>query len=148
MAIDQAGPDAVVELSAEESRALLESTEFGRIGVVLAGRPEIFPVNYVAQDGHITFRSSEGTKLLGLTVHEHVVFEIDDHTDTEAWSVVAKGRARVLQTQEEIDAADELPLRPWVATLKRYYIQIEIDELSGRRFVFGEEPEEEPETAS
>ena len=40
-----------------------------------------------------------------------------------------------------IQEADELPLKPWLPTLKYNYVEITPEEISGRRFQLGEEPE-------
>ena len=87
------------------------------------------------------FRTSEGTKLLELTINALVAFESDHYSETDAWSVVVKGRARVIESQHEILAADQLPLAPWIPTLKYVYVRIEPSELTGRRFERGPEPE-------
>ncbi|WP_353810196.1 pyridoxamine 5'-phosphate oxidase family protein [Agromyces sp. SYSU T00194] len=136
---DNGGP--IVELSAEECWALLVENELGRLAVSIADQPEIFPVNYAAADGGILIRTAEGTKLFGVTVNHRVAFEIDDRSEHEGWSVVAKGNARTLEHEDEIAAAEQEPLTPWIATVKRNFVRIEIDELTGRRVRFGAEPE-------
>jgi uncharacterized protein len=45
--------------------ALLRSQEAGRLAVLIADRPEIFPINYVVDHGTVVFRTAEGTKLAG-----------------------------------------------------------------------------------
>jgi nitroimidazol reductase NimA-like FMN-containing flavoprotein (pyridoxamine 5'-phosphate oxidase superfamily) len=76
-----------------------------------------------------------------LVVNDLVVFEVDDFTSTDAWSVVLKGHARILEGSDEIIAADALALRPWVPTLKRNYVRILPDEITGRSFERTEEPD-------
>ena len=88
------------------------------------------------------FRSTaEGSKLFTVSINDRVLFEADDHTEDKAWSVIVKGRARILQRTDEIQEADELPLKPWLPTLKYNYVEITPEEISGRRFQLGEEPE-------
>ena len=128
-------------LDDEECWELLISSNFGRLALSIAGEPDIYPVNFVAADRRLVFRTAEGTKLLELTVNNKVAFETDGIGRDEAWSVVARGRARVLEHQAEIDAADQLPLRPLVPTLKYIYVEILPETLSGRRFQLGPEPE-------
>jgi hypothetical protein len=53
--------------------------------------------------------------------------------DDAATSVIARGRARVLDEVEE-HRAENVPLRPWVATPKYNVVEVEITEISGRRF--------------
>jgi nitroimidazol reductase NimA-like FMN-containing flavoprotein (pyridoxamine 5'-phosphate oxidase superfamily) len=136
--------NAVEELTTDEAWELLGSTELGRIGLSVGGHPDIFPVNYIAGEGRITFRTGEGTKLSEIAVNENVAFEADDHDDQRGWSVVAKGTARVLVSTHDIAAADELSLRPWIPTMKYNYVEIAVTEISGRRYLFGPEPERYP----
>ncbi|TFB86441.1 pyridoxamine 5'-phosphate oxidase family protein [Cryobacterium algoricola] len=128
-------------LDEEECWDLLISSSFGRLALSIAGEPDIYPVNFVAADRRLVFRTAEGTKLLELTVNNKVAFETDGIGRDEAWSVVARGRARVLEHQTDIDAADQLPLRPLVPTLKYIYVEIVPETVSGRRFTLGPEPE-------
>ncbi|MDY7527109.1 MULTISPECIES: pyridoxamine 5'-phosphate oxidase family protein [Cryobacterium] len=128
-------------LDDEECWDLLISSSFGRLALSIAGEPDIYPVNFVAADRRLVFRTAEGTKLLELTVNNKVAFETDGIGRDEAWSVVARGHARVLEQQTDIDAADQLPLRPLIPTLKYIYVEIIPETVSGRRFQLGPEPE-------
>ncbi|WP_022883329.1 pyridoxamine 5'-phosphate oxidase family protein [Glaciibacter superstes] len=135
--------ESIKKLSEDEAWALLSTARFGRVAVSIAGQPDVFPVNYVAQAGSVTFRTAEGTKLFGLTANEKVAFEVDDYTETEGWSIVVKGTAHALETEAEIAEAEHLPLKSWIPSVKRHYVRIDVHELSGRRFVFGQEPDPE-----
>ena len=128
-------------LSEDECWEFLLSATIGRLAVSVAGEPDIYPVNFVAADGRVLFRTAEGDKLLELTVNNKVAFESDGVGREQAWSVVVKGTARVLDTRAEIDAAEELPLRPLVPTLKYIWVEITPRTMSGRRFNLGPEPE-------
>ncbi|MYR06183.1 pyridoxamine 5'-phosphate oxidase family protein [Gordonia sp. SID5947] len=136
--------NVVQVLTDDEAWELLATVELGRIAVSVNGQPDIFPVNFHAGEGRIVFRTGEGTKLSEIAVNENVAFEADDHTALRGWSIVAKGAARVLVSTHDIAAADELPLRPWTPTVKYNYVVISVDEISGRRFLFGPEPERYP----
>lgn len=132
---------AVRVLSEDDCWQLLDGAAFGRLAVSVANQPEIFPVNYYADGRTVLFRTAEGTKLLELTINARVAFECDQYTEAEAWSVVVKGRARVIESQTEIHAADQLPLTSWIPTLKYVYVRVEPTEITGRRFDRGPEPE-------
>lgn len=138
---DASPQNPVEELSEDEAWALLEGATFGRLAVSVADQPEIFPVNFFADERSILFRTAEGTKLLELTINSAVAFESDSHTEEAAWSVVVKGNAAALERQEEIFAADKLPLTPWIPTLKYVYVRITPIEITGRRFARSPEPE-------
>ncbi len=89
------------------------------------------------------FRTAQGTKLFSAVMNERVAFEADDHTVAEGWSVIVKGRTRVLSASAEILEAEEAPLLPWTATLKPLYVRVIALEITGRRFKFGPEPDRE-----
>jgi len=131
----------VRHLSEDECWELLISSSFGRLAMSISGEPDIYPVNFIAADRRLVFRTAEGTKLLELTVNDKVAFETDGIGRDEAWSVVVRGKARVLDTQHEIEAADQLPLRPLIPTLKYIYVEITPQVITGRRFQLGPEPD-------
>lgn len=134
--------DLIKHLSPEESFEKLRSEKLGRIVVRRTDEMEIFPVNYVVDEkNNIYFRSAEGSKLFTIALNHEVLFEVDAHTDDAAWSVVVKGEAEVVQDLDEIHHADSLPLRAWIPTLKYNYVRISADEVTGRAFQLGEEPE-------
>jgi len=124
-------------LSDEQCWELLNSSQIGRLAVVVAGRPDIFPVNYLVHDGEIMFKTAEGSKLASVMAHREVAFEIDgyDEATNEAWSVVLAGMARVLHHDDEVEVAEALPLFPWNTDPKTQYVSIEPSHLSGRKFV-------------
>lgn len=134
------GSGAVTMLTPDECWQQLGKETLGRIAVSAAGVVDIFPVNYVV-DGHtLLFRTAPGTKLLELAINDRVAFEVDGHTDDQAWSIVVKGRAERVERQSEIDAADELGLEPWIPTLKYRWVRIHPDEVTGRSFTRSPEP--------
>ena len=115
---------------------LLEGSTVGRLGVDVGGQPDIFPINYVVDHRSIVFRTGAGTKLAAAVLMRHVAFEIDgyDPDDRSVWSVVIKGFATELERLTEILTAEDLPLYPWVATIKPSFVRIDVREVSGRRF--------------
>jgi nitroimidazol reductase NimA-like FMN-containing flavoprotein (pyridoxamine 5'-phosphate oxidase superfamily) len=133
--------EPVRELDREECSELLKQGVLGRLATAVGGEADIFPVNYYSDGRSILIRTAPGTKLLELTVHETVAFETDGHTDDEAWSVVAHGRARELQHEQEIEDAERTPLQPWIPTLKYRFVHIDIDRMTGRRFLRRPEPD-------
>lgn len=127
-------PRPVTRLSDDECWAMLHEQEIGRLAFHLLDEVHIIPLNYAVDgDRRLVFRTAEGGKLLGLTINDDVAFEIDEYTEEVARSVIVRGRARQLQGREA-DAADQLPLRPWVDTAKFNVVAIEVEEISGRRF--------------
>jgi len=138
MTVEQ-GP--VTVLGHEQAWDLLSSVSLGRLVTSVSEQLEIFPVNFVTQNGTLLFRTAEGTKLFSTVMNDRVLFEADDHTVGEGWSVIVRGTARILTTAEELHEADNAQLMPWVATEKLRYVRITPAEVSGRRFRFGPEPQ-------
>ncbi|EGD56582.1 pyridoxamine 5'-phosphate oxidase-like FMN--binding protein [Gordonia neofelifaecis NRRL B-59395] len=130
-------------LSEEQSWELLGGSVLGRLAVCVDGQPDVFPINIYVANEKILFRTAEGTKLAELAVNDRAVIEVDAFTSRIGWSVVAKGRARTLVDSAEIEAADRTPLNPWIPAVRTTYVEIAVDEITGRRFVFGPEPDHE-----
>lgn len=133
--------DGVQVLSEQECWQKLGENSLGRLIVSAAGELDVFPVNYVTAESVLYLRTAPGTKLLELTIHPEVVFEIDHVDDSVAYSVVVKGLAEELQHQGEVDAADALPLVPFLPTLKYRWVRIRPAVLTGRAFQRGTEPD-------
>ena len=131
----------ITELTEKGCWDLLASVSLGRLVTTVAGWTEIFPVNFVVQDQTLLFRTAEGTKLLTSVLNEHVVFEADDHNVAEGWSVVLRGSAHLLSTAQEIHRAERAGLYPWIATQKLRFVRVTPETITGRRFVFGPEPD-------
>ena len=137
----------VTRLSRAEAWELLAGAPVGRLATVINRQPDIFPVNFIVEDSSVIFRTSEGSKLLQLTVNTRVAFQADGWVTDTGWSVVVKGTATEVTDADERDRIERV-LHPWVATVKTHVIRIDVDEIEGRRFVFGEEPEPEISTYS
>lgn len=136
--------DPIIPMTETEAWDFLAEHSFGRLALSVVGQPEIFPINFAVSDAQIVFRTAEGTKLMGVLMESRVAFEVDRVDADAASSVVAKGTARRLETQEEIDAVDISNLHPWVPTLKYNLVAIDVTEISGRHFRFGPEPDLTP----
>jgi nitroimidazol reductase NimA-like FMN-containing flavoprotein (pyridoxamine 5'-phosphate oxidase superfamily) len=133
--------EGVWTLTEGECWNLLSRRELGRLAVTTDGRPEIFPLNYVTDGPRVLFRTAPGSKLARIAKNPWVAFEVDEYDDETAASVVVKGTAKLLELQRDIDAADALPLHPWIPTLKYRWVRITPDSISGRRFRRTGEPE-------
>lgn len=135
-----ANNEALVVLSEQQCLQRLGSHVLGRVVTRVGEIVDIFPVNYVLDEGDIVLRTAEGTKLVEMVIGGEVLFEVDHFDDVEGWSVVVRGTARVLETEAEIVAADALPLKPMAPTMKRNYVRITPKSLTGRMFLRAEEP--------
>ena len=124
-------------LGENECWRLLGSVALGRLVTTVDGEPEIFPVNFVAQHRTILFRTGEGTKLAGSAMNSQVLFEADDHTVGEGWSVIVRGSAGTPKTDDELQDAERAGLYPWTSTSKPHFVRIRPLRVTGRHFVFG-----------
>lgn len=126
-------------MGTEECWDFLRRHEFGRLAHHLADEVHIAPVNYAVDHDPATdrrsllFRTAEGSKLLGVVMNPDVAFEVDEIVGEHATSVIVRGRARRLEEDEE-HRAENVPLRPWVATEKWNVVEVEVTEISGRSF--------------
>ncbi|MCE0487100.1 pyridoxamine 5'-phosphate oxidase family protein [Ornithinimicrobium sediminis] len=123
------------ELPDTECWELLASQELGRLGYHLLDEVHVVPINYVAlpDQERLVFRTTEGSKLLGIVMHGDVAFEIDQVGERQAWSVVARGRAVQLDGDDARQAMD-LPIHPWVADDRYVLVAIKVTEVTGRRY--------------
>lgn len=123
----------VRELDAEECWALLGDTELGRLAYHLVDEVHVVPLNYVVDDGELLFRTTGGNKLLAAAMGAPVALEIDWHDEASAWSVLARGRLRVLDEVEE-HRLDALPRRAWTSTMKYDVVGLRPTSVTGRAF--------------
>ena len=120
-------------MTTEECWEMLRANEFGRLAFHLGGEVHLTPINYAVDGDTLLFRTAEGSKLLGVEMNPDVAFEIDEFDEQHARSVILRGLARHLGEDEE-HRAENVPLRPWVPTLKYDVVEIRPTEISGRAF--------------
>ena len=123
-------------LGREECEGLLRSASVGRLAFVSDGEVVVVPVNFRFHEGTIVIRTAVGSKLEAAARHAQMTFEIDGWNDvTETgWSVLAKGGAREVLSDEEAADLMQLGLRPWAdAAGKRRWLRIRPDEITGRK---------------
>jgi uncharacterized protein len=122
-------------LGTETCWELLATTPVGRLGVVMDGQPEIFPVNFVTAGQTIVFRTEAGSKLAALDANPTVCFEADllDVASKAGWSVLVKGRAKAVRTPQGLKELSALPLHFWAVGDKPNFIRIEPTAVTGRR---------------
>jgi nitroimidazol reductase NimA-like FMN-containing flavoprotein (pyridoxamine 5'-phosphate oxidase superfamily) len=125
-----------IHLDEEQSRRLLASTAIGRLGVVVKGRPEIFPVAHVYDEasGCVLFPSRAGTKLDACLDWPWVAFEADglDLDEQRGWSVLVVGRAEEVTDAEAIARARAERRVPWAAGPAARWLRIVPAKVTGR----------------
>ena len=130
--------DQGLELLTEaQARELLAGGEVGRIGITIGALPAIFPVNYRVIDGAIVFRTAPGSKMSAAAQGTVVAFEVDDYqvADHSGWSVLAVGRAEVVDDPELALKAHAARLEPFAGGTRTAIVRIEPVFVSGRRLV-------------
>jgi nitroimidazol reductase NimA-like FMN-containing flavoprotein (pyridoxamine 5'-phosphate oxidase superfamily) len=124
------------DLTRKECLELLQYHSFvGRLGFVLDGRPQVLPVNYLADEQAVVFCTAEGTVLGSVAEASEVVFEVDESHPLErsGWSVVVRGPAEAVTDPEEVEALRRGPLRSWAVREPQRWVRITIHEVTGRR---------------
>lgn len=124
----------VRHLTVDECWERLAAAPVGRIASTAAGEIDILPVNYKVDGRTVVFRTSAGTKLLELAIHDTVAFEIDGYTDAEAFSVVVKGYASEFDHEGEVAAAERLGVTPWAPGERDRWVRVTPLEVQGRIF--------------
>jgi len=125
------------EIPESECVEILREHSVGRIGFVVDGWPQIFPVNYGWKAGAIVIRTASGTKL-SYAPESRVAFEIDayDAAAGVGWSVMVQGIAHNVT-----EAADDFSwtargafVHPLAPGEKPHRIGIDPVKITGRRF--------------
>lgn len=127
----------IEQLDEQQCWDILDRERFGRLAVAVGGEPDIFPVNFLVNDGKLLMRTAPGTKLTELVINASVAVETDGRDGDTAWSVVLKGTARMVDSISETDADDELHLQTWLPSHKPIYVEITAEQVTGRRFLRG-----------
>lgn len=127
----------LIELSPTECAMHLASERLGRVGVIVDGRPEIFPVHHVYDEpsGHVVFTANADTKLGAARHWPWVAFEVDGLTgDDEGWSVLVVGRIEELADADELARSAASRVGAWATGDGVRWLRIVPDTVTGRRF--------------
>lgn len=124
----------VTVLSEADCWKALDSERIGRLAVQVEDGVDIFPVNFIAKDGALYFRSAPGTKLEAIAHSSAVAFEADGIHLLSRWSVVVRGDAHRLADESEIVAAGIQTLSTMTSSHKWNYIRITPTVVTGMRF--------------
>jgi nitroimidazol reductase NimA-like FMN-containing flavoprotein (pyridoxamine 5'-phosphate oxidase superfamily) len=94
----QSRPVAVFrDLTRAESEAILSRNHVGRIAYSFHDRVDVEPIHYVYDEGWIYGRTALGAKLVTLSHHRWVAFEVDEIEGLFDWrSVIVHGAVYVL----------------------------------------------------
>lgn len=122
-------------LESAECFRLLASVPIGRVAYVADGAPRIFPVTFGVSENHIAYRSGAGSKLDAAEMARPIAFEVDDWDEAQrtGWSVVASGRVHTVTDEDRVAQLEDLDVDPWLSGEEMEWVEITIDEISGRR---------------
>lgn len=127
----------LVDLTPAECAALLASSVLGRVGVVVNGRPEIFPVCHVydLDTQTVVFPTNSRTKLDAALDWPFVAFEVDGISDDgrSGWSVSVVGHAETIDDPDEIARLSGDRHVVWSAGDTPEWLRIVPSKVSGRR---------------
>lgn len=124
-------------MSPIEAWSRMRSQSVGRLALDDGGRPDIFPVNFLADDRRILIRTAAGRKLALLEGNRHVAFEVDQVVLDLAWSVVVRGTAEEITEPGELEAARNAALWTWPARETDRFIRIHPESVVGKSFSRG-----------
>ncbi|GAT73747.1 hypothetical protein MHM582_2241 [Microbacterium sp. HM58-2] len=126
---------AVSEIDTAECWRLAEKADVGRFVVADAGGlPEVFPVNHLVHEGSIYLRTAPGRKLRVIAAQPLAAFEVDGVDGALRWSVVIKGTAVLVESEEEIRASGIIDLASAHPSAKPHIIRLTPQTITGRRF--------------
>ncbi len=129
------------KLDPQECLRLISPGGVGRVAFDEQGGPAILPVNYAVHEGAVVFRTAFGSPLderlrTGVQgVEFKIAFEVDriDDTSREGWSVLIRGGAHHVSTDDEQAAVRTSGVQPWAGGERELYVTIVPTEISGRR---------------
>ena len=130
----------LADLPYDKCRDLLSGGVVGRAAVCTPAGPRIVPVNYGVVDDAVVFRTTPYSVLGTYARSTALAFEVDhlDYEQQRGWSVVAVGRANVVEDPEEIEQIRRVwNPRPWAGGIRQLYVRLRWEELTGRRIGAG-----------
>lgn len=122
-------------LSSDECFQLLAAVPVGRVAFMADGKIGVFPVTFRVDGAKIVFRSAVGSKLDAAEMARHVSFQADswDPSTRTGWSVLATGLVHDVADEKRLAELEELDLDPWLGGEDMGWIEITVEEISGRR---------------
>ena len=127
------------EMTEAECVERLCDAPLGRLGVVVDGHPEIFPVTYGfdRETGSVVFESNNRTKAHGALNWPSVAFEVDglDPDAGHGWSVLVLGKAEAITDVDEVRRVAALQPAVWSPDDTAVWVRVVPSRITGRRVV-------------
>jgi hypothetical protein len=128
----RAGPHPALEsLTPAQCEDHLAAGGVGRIVFSTDSGPVAFPVNFVFAGGCVIFRTSDA---MVANISGAVAFEVDhvDEAMSEGWSVLVRGRARLIEGAELRLVAAGFDIEAWAGGARLNVVSIAPYEITGR----------------
>ncbi|MEO6532289.1 MAG: pyridoxamine 5'-phosphate oxidase family protein [Pseudolysinimonas sp.] len=123
--------DATV-LNGPECWHLLGHSGVGRLAIVGGSGTEIAPVSYLTYAGCLYFRSAPGSALPQLSTESRVEVALDGESNAANWSVVVRGLARALASDQAVSRSGVQQSHAWQSGNKDNYFELRPDRITGR----------------
>jgi nitroimidazol reductase NimA-like FMN-containing flavoprotein (pyridoxamine 5'-phosphate oxidase superfamily) len=132
----------LVDIAPDACADLLASSTLGRLGVIVDGRPEIFPVNHVydRETGCVAFPTNVRTKLRAALDWPWVAFEVDglEHDGGAGWSVLVVGRAETITDPDAVTRLAQDRHALWATGEAVTWVRIVPTKVTGRQICASE----------
>ncbi len=121
------------ELTEAECWELVATKTLGRVAYCDPQGPVVLPVNHVAHEGAVIFRTSPHSLLALQGRGMPAAFQVDDADDyTESgWSVLMRGTMSIVESVE--DLPDTALPEPWPEGVRSLYLRVAPHSVTGRR---------------
>jgi nitroimidazol reductase NimA-like FMN-containing flavoprotein (pyridoxamine 5'-phosphate oxidase superfamily) len=95
----------------------------------------VLPVNFTLVGRSIVFASEPGLKLDAARQRTVACLEVDGYEvfGHTGWSVLATGRLQEITDPGRLAEAKQLAVSPWAISHPRFFVELDIELLSGRR---------------
>jgi len=127
----------LIDIDSEDCADLLGCAPIGRLGVVVQGHPEIFPVNHVydRESGCVVFPTDARTKFHAALNQPAVAFEVDCFSPQgdRGWSVLVVGHAEEITDPDTIARVARLRTVLWRTEDRVHWLRIVPSKVTGRR---------------
>jgi nitroimidazol reductase NimA-like FMN-containing flavoprotein (pyridoxamine 5'-phosphate oxidase superfamily) len=121
------------KLNDEESWAVFQQNEIGRVASAREGAPDIYPVSFVVHNWCIYFRTGVDSRLRSDTEGKLVAFETAVQEAHSFSSTVSLGVLTVVTDEQEIAELEQLPIIDFAPRTNYVWMALKPQELRGRR---------------
>lgn len=124
-------------LDRDECIRRLRSVPVARLGLSVEALPIVLPVNFVVDGDEIVVGTNGGTKADAALDGTVVALEVDEYdpVDHTGWSVLVRGRTRLIDDPDELARCRTLWVQAWGAPRTDRWIAIAIELVTGRRIL-------------